>query len=171
MLISPTPDLDIGDQNVNASFMSLRTKAEESEAEKEPCYMKDENLIEDEDVASSLDNTEPDDFGDASGLDNLPLLVDHHYPSMYGVSGEDEVDKDSGYSQSRSSPAEDPGYTDMEAVDWPSFVDWPNLLEIRIKLSFFYWMISVLSFVCYCLVKDFLNVNNFDYWKLQMKFD
>lgn len=117
MLISPTPDLDIGDQNVNASFMSLRTKAEESEAEKEPCYMKDENLIEDEDVASSLDNTEPDDFGDASGLDNLPLLVDHHYPSMYGVSGEDEVDKDSGYSQSRSSPAEDPGYTDMEAVD------------------------------------------------------
>ncbi|XP_078342012.1 ubiquitin carboxyl-terminal hydrolase 19-like isoform X3 [Crassostrea virginica] len=116
-IISPNPEIDVGDQNVNASFMSLRTKADDIEAEKEPCYMKDENLMEEEVVASNLDSTEPDDFGDGSGMDNLPLLVDHQYPSMYGASGEDEVDRDSGYSRSRSSPVEDPGYTDMEAVD------------------------------------------------------
>ncbi|XP_048740346.2 ubiquitin carboxyl-terminal hydrolase 19-like isoform X2 [Ostrea edulis] len=115
MLMSP--ELDIGDQNGNAGFMSLKTKSDENETEKEPCYMKDENLIEDEVVTSSLHSTEPDDFGDGSGMDNLPLLVDHRYQRMYGVSGEDEVDKDSPYSQSRPSPTEDLGYTDMEAVD------------------------------------------------------
>lgn len=114
-----SPELDIGDQNGNAGFMSLKTKSDENETEKEPCYMKDENLIEDEVVTSSLHSTEPDDFGDGSGMDNLPLLVDHRYQRMYGVSGEDEVDKDSPYSQSRPSPTEDLGYTDMEAVDWP----------------------------------------------------
>lgn len=78
--------------------MLLRIKAEESEAEKESCYMKDENLIEDEDVVFSLDNTESDDFGDVFGLDNFFLFVDYYYSSMYGVFGEDEVDKDFGYS-------------------------------------------------------------------------
>lgn len=116
-IISPNTEMDDSDQNVNASYMSLRPKPDDSEAEKEPCYMKDENLMEEEVVSSNLHSTEPDDFGDGSGMDNLPLLVDHQYPSMYGASGEDEVDRDSGYSRSRSSPVEDPGYTDMEAVD------------------------------------------------------
>ncbi|XP_062607024.1 ubiquitin carboxyl-terminal hydrolase 19-like isoform X1 [Saccostrea cucullata] len=117
-LISPSPELE--DQNGNANFASLGAKSDENEAEKEPCYMKDENLIDDEVVTSNLDSTEPDDFGEGSGVDNLPylpLMMDHRYQRMYGVSGEDEVDKDSGYSQSRASPTDDLGYTDMEAVD------------------------------------------------------